>query len=187
MDKHYYLISQLPMLFFDQISFMTVESFLKEAEKWLSSRDFERLSKVDINATSLGKRGQRVWRKYQAFEFGFRSALAAWRKSLREGEEIKPDFPLSMVKEGNPLEVEKKLLRWRWDFIEEMEREHHFDLEFLILYFLKLQILHRLSQFRKEKGMEKFHKVVSDVLLRAKSEKGTSDAKDKRIEDEVQT
>jgi len=64
-----------------------------------------------------------------------------------------------VIKEGNPLEIEKKLLLLRWNLIEEKQQEHHFDLEFLILYFLKLQILDRLSSFNKEKGQEIFQKI----------------------------
>ena len=58
-------------------------------------------------------------------------------------------------------EVEKKLLEWRWNFIEELSTYHYFDLEFLVLYLLKLQILEKLSLFDKERGLEKFKKTIS--------------------------
>ena len=61
-----------------------------------------------------------------------------------------------MLKEGNPLDVEKKLLQLRWHFIDELEFGHYSDVDFFILYYLKLQILQRLWQFDKERGKEKF-------------------------------
>ena len=162
MDKHYYLISQLPTLFYDKETSMTIEIFLGEAKKWLSARDYRTLSGIALFDTSSDKMGPRLWQKYRKFEYFFRSDLSSWRKSLREGEKVKSlSFPVSIVKEGNPLKVEKKLLEYRWNFLEEKEKEHDFDLEFLIIYFLKLQILQRLSLFNKEKGTEVFKKVVA--------------------------
>jgi len=160
MDKYYYLISQLPVLYFDKESYMTTDYFLEEAEKWMSAGDYFLLSEIEINDVSLSKKSPRLWQNYQAFEYGLRSDLVLWRKARKAGQEHKPaSFPTSIVKEGNPLEVEKKLLKLRWDFLDEMESEHHFDLDFLVSYFLKLQILRRLSLFDKEKGLEKFQKI----------------------------
>ena len=160
MDKYFYIVSQLPILFFDKETFMTIEYFLQESEKWLSSKDHKALSRINIEDISLEKKGSKLWQQYRELEFEFRNDLALWRKSLQTGQEYKPtSFPLSLVKEGNPLEIERRLLKRRWDFIEAMEQDHHFDLEFLILYFLKLQILHRLSVFNKEKGMVTFQNI----------------------------
>ncbi len=160
MDKYYYIVSQLPMLFFDKETFMTIEYFLQESAKWLSSKDYEVLSRIDINDISLEKMGPKLWLQYREFEYEFRNDLALWRKSSQVGQEYKPNsFALTLVKEGNPLEVEKRLLKRRWDFIEALEQGHHFDLEFIILYYLKLQILQRLFQFNKEKGMITFQNI----------------------------
>ena len=115
-----------------------------------------------IDDTSDNKKDPPLWREYKKFELQFRSDLALWRESIREGEEIKTTcFPVSMVKEGNPLEVEKRLLVHRWHFLEGMEKEHHFDFGFLIIYFLKLQILQKLSVFNKEKGVEVFKDIIT--------------------------
>ena len=63
---------------------------------------------------------------------------------------------MTLLKEGTPLDAERRLLRWKWDFLDETEHEHHFDLEFLIIYFLKLQILHRLVSFDAELGLHNY-------------------------------
>lgn len=162
MDRFYYIISQLPMLFFEKESFMTIDIFLMEAKKWLSNRGYRVLSQILIDDTSVEKKDPHLWQEYKKFELRFRTDLALWRQSVREGQEIKmTGFPVSIVKDGNPLEVEKRLLAHRWHFLEEMEKEHHFDFGFLIIYFLKLQILQRLSLFNKEKGVEVFKDIIA--------------------------
>ena len=162
MDKFYYIISQLPILYFDKSSFMNVELFLMEAKKWLSRRDYDLLTQIRFDETSTEQKMPRLLKNYQKFEYQLRSDLALWRESTKKGQEIKPvHFPVTMLKEGNPLDVEKRLLAFRWQFLEELVREHHFDFAFLIIYLLKLQILERLSLFNKEKGLENFKNIVT--------------------------
>ncbi|HDQ45588.1 MAG TPA: DUF2764 family protein [bacterium] len=157
MDKYYYLVAQLPSLVFDRENPISVQTFLEEAEKWLSVSDFRALKQARLDDPENRSGGPGVWRRYGEFESRFRRELGQWRQALRDGSETRPDtFSPSLVKEGNPLEVEKKLLARRWEVIAEEEKDHHFDLGFLVLYYLKLQILQRLSVFDKEKGMEHF-------------------------------
>ncbi len=166
MDKHFYLVSQLPTLFFDQKATITIKDFLGEAKKWVLRRDFKLLCRVNINDISIDKKGPKVWRQYRRFEYNLRDEVAKWRASTHGGDEYTPrSFPISILKEGTPLEIEKRLLRLRWNFIEELEKDHHFDLGRLILYFLKLQILRRLFRFQKEKGMEIYKSIISDTEI----------------------
>ena len=160
MDKYYYFVAQLPMLFFGRETSMSMDYFLAEAEKWLSAKDFKSLSKVDINNFSLAGKFPATLASYKKFESALREDIFNWRLAKQHDQDYKPvSFPMSVVKEGNPLEIELKLMKLKWDFIDEMEREHHFDLGFIILYYLKLQILRRLFTFNKEKGLEKFQKL----------------------------
>lgn len=157
MDKHYYLISQLPTLYFDRETYLTVDLFLQEAAKWLAPAEYAMLAAVDINDVTIPRHCPAVLARYKEFERRVREDIASWRQAQRSGQDYKPSsFPASLLREGTPLEVEKRLLRLRWDFIEQQESEHHFDTDFLILYMLKLQILRRLFTFDKEKGMELF-------------------------------
>ena len=160
MDKYYYVVAQLPLLFYDKEPTITSDDFLKEAEKWLSSRDYATLSQARYDSTDTGIARPKLLKEYIAQEFRFRTELAAWRRAQKEGVDYKPEtFSVSLIKEGNPLEVEKALLKRRWDMISQVEPDHHFDLEFLILYFFKLQILEKLSLYNKEKGLEIFQKI----------------------------
>lgn len=164
MDKYYYMVSQLPTLSFDKESPVTIDAFLEEAGKWLNRGDLRSLDRVRLSEAGSSEEGHRIWQMFCAFERRFRNDLRAWRLSRRGGDDLRfPSFPLTMVKEGNPLDVEKKLLRHRWDYIDTLESEHHFDLDFLILYYIKLQILQKLSSFDPTKGLDVFRAMVSDM------------------------
>ena len=83
-------------------------------------------------------------------------------KYLREGPEA---FGVERTAreaagDSSPLAAEHTMNRARWSFLDELEVGHHFDMEKLVIYFLKFQILERKASFDKEKGKEK----VGDIL-----------------------
>ena len=69
---------------------------------------------------------------------------------------IRKDLGSIIQEKKDPLEIEKEILLLRWNFLEDQEMGHFFDLSFLIIYYLKLQILERLFSFDKERGKERF-------------------------------
>lgn len=157
MDRYYYLAAQLPCLTFGKKTYMNVSSFLKEAEKWLGRTDLHLLQKARMKDTAFEGKSPSIFRKYREFQFSLKTELASWRKSKR----IKLEYKLSpalqkAVSGANPLQAEINLLKLEWDFLEEQEEGHYFDLDFLSLYFLKLQILERLFSFDKNKGQKVF-------------------------------
>lgn len=159
MDKYFYLIAQLPHLIFDKPSFMNTDLFMEEAEKWMSGQDFKKLATIELMDIRENQKQSPIARKIQQFEKQLRHDLVEWRQSSKKNVEFKPmTFHVSMIKEGNPLEIEKKLLLLRWKYIESLEQDHHFDLDLLQLYYLKLQILQKLAEYDKQKGLERFQK-----------------------------
>lgn len=166
MDKYYYLVAQLPFLEFGKESYISRQEFLEEAKRWLNEKEFSLLSQADINNLSLEEGYPEVLREYIEFERELRQKLASLRKALKKGQDYSlPEILKSLGKEDTPLEIEKYLLQLRWRFIEEKEVGHYFDLSFLILYFLKIQILERLFTFNKEKGKVKFNLLCKVNLL----------------------
>jgi len=161
MDRYYYLVSQLPTLGFGKKTSMTIQHFLEEAKKWLNNRDVKKLDSIDIYDTSREKIGVKSYYEYQKFEHTFRKGLAEYRRSIKQGKEYKKiPFPEELAKEGNPLTIEKKLLQYRWNFIDNLYKGHDFDFDVVVLYYLQLQINAKLSVFDKEKGLEKFRQTV---------------------------
>ncbi|HCL00062.1 MAG TPA: hypothetical protein DHW42_08175 [Candidatus Marinimicrobia bacterium] len=157
MDKYYYFAAQLPMLEFDKDPLIRIETFLTEARKWMSASDFYLLNRVDFKNTEKTGSEPQPLKEFKQFEFQLRTELVLWRTALKQRQEYKTVlFPVTIIKEGNPLEVEKKLLLLRWNFIDELEFGHYSDITYFILYYLKLQILARLQRFNKEIGKENF-------------------------------
>jgi hypothetical protein len=165
MDKYYYLVSSLPTIYFDKQPEISINSFLQEAEKWLTIRDYKIISGLSINDVTADKSDPRLSYSYKKFEYQLRSDLAGWREAKHINIDYKPVYiSLALITEGDPLEVEINLLKLRWDFLDARQHEHHFDLEYLLIYYLKLQILYRLAQFNKEKGIEMYQKICRTLI-----------------------
>lgn len=157
MANYYYFATQLPMLIFGQETFMTSQKFLEEAQKWFSSREKEIISAVNIDNFNDNKAVSSFQKEYSRFEYQLRLELSEIRQKVSTSNKT-PLAPVikNIVSEGNPLEIETKLLKFRWEYIEEKEVGHFFDLVFFECYLLKLQILERLIGFNKEEGKKTF-------------------------------
>jgi len=155
MDKYYYFVSQLPFLTFGQESYIDRELFLDQAKMWLSDKDFSSVSGVSLNDFYPRDGDNEVLAKYKNFERTLREEIASFRKNESQ---TGTSFNLNLS-QGTPLEIERRLLNLRWEFIESLEEGHFFDLEILVLHFLKIQLLERLLTFDREKGTAVFDKL----------------------------
>jgi hypothetical protein len=159
-DRYYYLIAQLPALRFGKEPGISVPAFLAEADKWLTRGDAATLRRALLFDLSDEPAGCRFLDRFKEFERGFRTELAEWRRARLEGRETRTSFPAGLVREGDPLEVERKLLGWRWDRLEAEEAGHHFDLEAAVAYHLKLQIAARLAAYDAERGLAAYRNLT---------------------------
>ena len=160
MGKYYYLLAQLPSLFFDRSPDITVDDFLKEAAKWLDTNKFSILTSATINNFPNNKTNFPVFNNYQEFEQELQKELYLYRKAKKSHTEYRPFINVEWeIDKTSPLKVEKGLLYLRWQFLEGQSTGHYFDFEFLIIYYLKLQILKRLFTFDKKIGKEHFEKM----------------------------
>ncbi len=165
MDKYYYFVSQLPYLKFESEPPFTREEFLEEALKWMTPGDFSALAGANSNKMVFAESRQQVLNEYKDFEYNFRQIIFNYREAVKNDTEVRVSETFwTILTEGNPLEVEKKLSCLKWGFIESLEVSHHFDAAAIILYFLKLQILERLASFNKVKGRKIFDKLCEISL-----------------------
>ena len=135
-NAYYYLVASLPHLAFGDAPPISRERFLEECAKWLTPSDLARLSKEALEG----------WKE---FDLGFRGEI----KEAREAQSK------NILGETNPLFMEKRFEEARWNFLEDKELGHHFDLEILTIYLLKLRILERLAGFDTEKGKVVFESI----------------------------
>jgi hypothetical protein len=63
----------------------------------------------------------------------------------------------------SPLAGELMIQRGRWGILDELEFGHYFDLERLIVYKLKLEILENKAGIRIPEGKEIYLKIVNNI------------------------
>ncbi|MBN1870092.1 MAG: DUF2764 family protein [Candidatus Omnitrophica bacterium] len=173
--SYYYFIASLPMILWDGKLPMSGDEFLSHARRLLAGNDFDLVEKLlkgeeDVktdNAAAL------TWIK---FNRNFRNEIAWFRahrarkdplKHIRGTYEHEPSLREAVHEaSGMPdlLEAEKLLDQRRWQFLDDLAVGHYFDLEFLICYGLKLEILERHYEYKSPKGKEVFEGIKAMEL-----------------------
>jgi len=159
-DKYVYLIASLEYLVFNRPSSVTEEGFLSECAKWLDQADLEVISKTSLNEINSNEKDYSLMKEWKNFNKYLLGEISVVREDRKKGiYERYPVFVKDVFEESNPLSMEMKIEEKRWHFLEEKGIDHHFDIESLIIYFLKLKISKRLASFHKEKGKNKFEQL----------------------------
>ena len=65
----------------------------------------------------------------------------------------------------SPVESELSLDRLRWERIEALSKGHYFDIDYLITYALKLQLLERWERINSEGGMKVLQTLVRKEMV----------------------
>jgi hypothetical protein len=172
-SQYYYFVASLPGLSYETERAQTPESFLEDARAHLSRGDAEALMRARIDAPVELESGPQSVVSWQRFERGLRNALVrirAARKGVDATEYIRADehgrddsdrpgledAAREAFGEESPLSGEAALNRLRWAFLDELEVGHFFDLDRVIIHYLKLQILARKAMFTREDGERVF-------------------------------
>ena len=164
MDKYIYFAAEMPGLKWGSEQLMSEEDFLEEAEKWMTSTDYAGLTETLVNRYKA-ENISGMYNDFLIFENELRTELAEYRRAVKEGYEYKfLHLPVQLIKDGNPLDIELKLMKYRWDWLEEREFGHYSDLDFFVLYYLKLQLLQRVASFKRELGEEAFENLIKQNL-----------------------
>ena len=164
MREYYYLVATLPLLEFGMRMPISYEDFLSSCREQLSSKDFEIIKRTNIAPTEEAKDPCFTLRQWKGFDITLRNELSRYRASkkskdtaayIRGEDYLDPILATEAhwaINEKSPLEAERFLDRFRWERIEELEREHYFDIDYLIAYALKLQILRRWQRIVDSEG-----------------------------------
>ncbi|MCK5153128.1 MAG: hypothetical protein KAQ93_02115, partial [Spirochaetales bacterium] len=161
MDQYYYAVSSLPFLDFDNHPLIKVDEFMSICKSTLIEKDFEIISSVSLTELDKMDTGTAVVKKWLSWEGTLRNEIVKLRAASLNVEsgsylyEIEtnseaPAAARNAYKMNSPLMAEEALDKARWYLLDELEHGHHFDLEKLIVYSLRLQILERKSMFTTE-------------------------------------
>jgi len=143
------------MLFFPGRVPLTFKDFVLSCERFIPEKEVEVIRNASINGEYKYPATAGTLRKWQEFDTSLRNELSKIRASRRHLELSKYLRPqeyselslgytaMNITRNPSPLEVEKNLDLERWRFLEELAFGHYFDLDFLIIYALKLLILER--------------------------------------------
>lgn len=157
MGKYYYFVAQLPFLQFKKKPPLERKTFLEEAKKWLTHKHYCYLVQSSIAAYSREGKFLPAMVDYLEFEKTLRQELAEFRKIRKENPSYAGKGWVQEISSLNPLQAEIKLLSFRWHYLEDKQKNYYFDINFIIIYYLKLQILERLFSFNKEEGLKRFN------------------------------
>ncbi len=172
MAQYYYTVAALPYLSFDAPPPITLSEFRTLCRDTLSEADWEILQQASLFGEESGKND--LLFRWHRWEQSFRSELGRLRaaKLGMDADSIPRIVPetgrvqelaRAAWMETSPLAAEQLILKAFWEVLEELEVNHFFDLEKLLVYHLKLQILHLKAQRNREEGVKNFSSVYHRI------------------------
>lgn len=149
-----YFISSLPMLHFGAKPPFSFEKFLDLTQPFITASELALLKGLG-NIEDNEKQVPETVKQWQSFQAGLRNELVKIRagrkhidpqRYLRQAGYVEirtVHVAASASRATSILEAERLLDQEKWRKLDELERGHYFDLDFLIVYVLKLLILNR--------------------------------------------
>ncbi len=172
MRYNYYTVAALENIRLDEKVPISEDKFLQFAEDTIDARDYQVLLKSR-------------WGLTEPTGLSFADRILSWEKELRlelakariskihfdpapalpssDGNDSLLEQVRAVMALDSPLDAERFLDHLRWSFLENMGACHFFDLEALVVYYLKLQLALRQEKFQEELGRESFEKAYTAV------------------------
>lgn len=172
MGNYYYTVAALESISLGEKAPISEDKFLQFAEDTMDARDYQVLLRSRWGLTE--PTGSSFADRILSWEKELRLELAKAR-ILKLGLDSAPALPASdgndslleqvraVMALDSPLDAERFLDNLRWDFLENIGACHFFDLEALVVYYLKLQLALRQEKFQEELGRESFEKAYAAV------------------------
>jgi len=166
LDRYYYPVSALPYLTYEGEAAPEIDEFLDVCRTTLKPEDWDLVSSVELRSDEDDSDNP-TYAAWLKWERSLRSELARLRAQKRSVDsapfvkeaahsQVVLDAARSAASETAPEQAEEILLRAIWRHLEELEVGHHFDVDKLIVYFLKLRILDLKRKRNREDGLRMF-------------------------------
>ena len=182
-NSYYYLIACLPYLSFHKPQAISILEFSSRCNSYLKKYDFEVIESIISGNPNKAARSLKVVSEWLNWDMELRTELAGLRanaKGLDKGLVNGLPEPLDTARLGaktssynlamnvfsttSPLDADEMLEIARWRRLESLEHGQYFNLEWLAVYCLKLQIMERRRGFDMQIGMDR----VANILKTAK-------------------
>jgi len=175
-SQYYYFVSSLPSLDLHQKTSVSYEDFLSACKENLSPRDMTVLAqaRIDIEPEDVTHVFLHQWALCNRHLKNDVARLRARKFSQKEADVLREGFILDPLcteavsraaKAAHPLEGERILDEARWKKIEELSSGYYFDVEALIAYALKVQIINRQQLLSSVKGRERFERYREEEIF----------------------
>lgn len=183
MSQHYYLVASLPTISYESKDAMSPEEFLDLCKQHLSDDEYQAIAAASIDGPAAGALpdGSPALTRWLEHERGLRNALVKLRAPnrgadaeahIRRDEDgndgTSADSITELAREAHssetPLGAETSLNQARWRFLEDLETGHFFDLDRVVLYYIKLQIIARRALFDRKQGEERYNAVTERIM-----------------------
>jgi len=172
LKNHYYTLAALETIRLGEKLPISEEYFLQFAEDTIDAKSYQILQKSR-------------WGLTEPTGFSFADRILSWEKELRlelaKARILKLPFDTPLNLQGSdgsynlleqvrtvmaldsPLDAERYLDQLRWNFLEEIGARHYFDLEALVVYYLKLQLALRREKLKEEPGRDSFEREYASL------------------------
>lgn len=168
MDSYYYPVSALPGISFDSDSPLTEERFLEQILPWITGKDAVLIKAIKDGKLTEGR--NQILDSWNRWNISLKNELVKLRagklgidneKYQREGGGLwyLQEKAREIFLQESPLTAEIAILKEQWDYLTELELGHYFDIEILIIYFLKLRILVKKNYYRSATGRTNFEEL----------------------------
>jgi hypothetical protein len=163
------------LLSYDSERAPSAEQFLDTCRPLVSPQHYSLLESASATDLELDGPGCSTLDLWRSWEISLRNELVRLRAKNR-GREPRihgldssgPVEPRAIAREAfsqeSPLEAEDTLNRARWRYLDELESGHYFDIDKILIYVLRLQILQRKALFDDQKGRDMFDTVYSEII-----------------------
>jgi len=176
--RYYYTLSTLPMLSYEGAPPFSIEEFYEMCRGNIADEDLMVLMEAGLeppeNNEESERSGSDALDSWLEWETALRNELVSYRaqklaweteRYKRDGEVVTGVFDIARnaASQESPLQAEDLLNKARWNYLEELETGHFFELTNLVVYSLKLQLLLRKARFTQEQGEDAFKGIYQTV------------------------
>ncbi|MBN2060634.1 MAG: hypothetical protein JW882_09500 [Deltaproteobacteria bacterium] len=176
MGEYFYLVSSLPGLKPEGSIPISTKEFVETCARLMKKSDFELLQAAMLNTVEIEPHQNDLIGRWQAYEYGLRNELVRLRARKHS---IDPESSLhqpflnpqmaalarEIFDEESPLKAEQRYIKVLWAALDELQACQSFNLEYLMVYYLKLQLLERKTLFRLDAGKQKLESITRGELF----------------------
>jgi len=177
--RYYYLVASLPHLSLRAAPRLTTGQFLSRCATQVSAVHYQILTEVELFQAQPKGTGLALLDRWYDRECALRNALAVVRakrlgvEAAGHPRDFRHDPSLAEIARhllalDSPLAADEDLDRLRWRFLEELAFGYYFDLETLVVYLLKLQILERRARFDPVVGAALLDRMLAQGVERGR-------------------